>query len=157
MPKVLNKFPKAQLLIIGEGRIKQDLVNLGRNLKVDKNIFFVPNTEDTLRVLSAMDIFVMPSLKEGLGLGLMEAMACGLAVIGSNVGGIKNLIQHDFNGLLVEPADFTGIAAAIIELLGNPRKAKTLADNARIFIGKNFSEERMILETERTYLECLKN
>jgi glycosyltransferase involved in cell wall biosynthesis len=157
MPLILDKFPKAQLFIIGEGKIKQDLVNLARNLKVDKNTLFIPNVEDSPKILSLMDIFVMPSLEEGLGLGLMEAMASGLAVIGSDVGGIKSLIKHEFNGLLVPPADPAAIASAIIELLGNPLKAKNLAKNASIFVANNFSEEKMILQTEKLYFECLRN
>ena len=66
-----------------------------------------------------MDIFVMPSLHEGLGLALMEAMAAGVPVIGSCVGGIKTLINDGVTGLLVKPADSPGLAAAIVSMLKN--------------------------------------
>ncbi|MCM8780669.1 MAG: glycosyltransferase family 4 protein, partial [Candidatus Omnitrophica bacterium] len=110
MKLVLQKVPKAHLLIVGEGRMKQDLINLVKQLNIEENVSFVPTVLDTPEVLSVMDIFVMPSLKEGLGLSLMEAMACGLAVVGSDVGGIRELIQHGYNGLLLEPYDTERLA-----------------------------------------------
>jgi len=155
MREVLGRIPKAQLLIVGEGKMKKELVKSIKNLKIEKSAFFIPEVSDTKEVLSAMDIFVMPSLKEGLGLALMEAMASGLAVIGSNIGGIKSLIKNGDNGLLVEPTDVLGLTGAITELLQNPAKAESLGRAAQGFIKENFSQEKMVLETERVYLECL--
>jgi glycosyltransferase involved in cell wall biosynthesis len=155
MELVLKQFPHAQLLIIGEGKMKGELVGLTKRLGIQENIFFIPEVSDTKEVLSIMDIFVMPSLKEGLGLALMEAMASGLAVIGSDVGGIKSLIQDGSNGLLVKPADINGLAQKILELLQDQRKREALGKAAKLFIQQNFSHERMVLETERVYLECL--
>jgi glycosyltransferase involved in cell wall biosynthesis len=85
----------------------------------------------------------------------MEAMASGLAVVGSNIGGIKSLIKNGDNGLLVEPTDVLGLTGAITELLQNPAKAESLGRAAQGFIKENFSQEKMVLETERVYLECL--
>lgn len=155
MPSVLEKFPDVKLLIAGEGRIKEGLVSLTKRLKIEKNVFFFPNAYDTRQILSAMDLFVLPSLKEGLGLSLMEAQAAGLAVIGSDVGGIKSLIRHGSTGLLVKPADAKGLAEAITQLLGDAQKRESLGENGRIFIGHNFSDEKMVLETEKLYSECL--
>lgn len=155
MREVVDKIPQVQLLIVGEGRQKQRLVTLTTTLNLDKNIIFVPQVLDTKEVLSVMDIFVLPSLKEGLGLSLMEAMAAGCAVIGSNVGGIRSLIQDQYNGLLVEPTDSKALAKAILELLQDPEKRQYLGKLAQIFITQNFSQEKMVLETEKLYLECL--
>ncbi len=155
MKSVLSQIPQAQLLIVGNGRMKKELLELTKNLGMEKNIFFLAAVDDTKEVLAVMDLFVLPSLKEGLGLALMEAMAFGLGVIGSDVGGIRSLIQNGYNGLLVRPADIQGLSCAILELLQNPDKARSLGNNARIFIEKNFSQEKMALETERVYLECL--
>jgi glycosyltransferase involved in cell wall biosynthesis len=155
MPRVIGKFSSAQLLIVGEGRMREKLVNLTRTSGLEKNVFFVPSVSDTQEVLSIMDLFVLPSLKEGLGLSLMEAMASGLAVIGSNVGGIKSLIRDGYNGLLINPGDTEQLADRILELLGDHKKRDYLGDNARIFIKQNFSLSKMAQETERTYLECL--
>lgn len=106
-------------------------------------------------MLSAMDLFVLPSTKEGLGLALMEAMACGIGVIGSDVGGIKSLIQDKYNGLLVKPSDSRELSAAMIDLFKDPDKAKMLGQNARMFIQRDFSEDKMLAKTFKVYQECL--
>jgi glycosyltransferase involved in cell wall biosynthesis len=147
--------PSAQLLIAGEGNTRDDLVALTGDLGIEKNVFFVPNVHDTTDILSVTDIFVMPSLAEGLGLALMEAMASGLAVIGSDVGGIKSLIQDNKNGLLVKPKDVAGLASAMLALLRDPARRKELGINAKAYIRGNFSQEKMALETERVYLSCV--
>lgn len=156
MKEVLASEPNAQLLIIGEGREKERLVRLARNLGITQSVFFVPEVSDTKDLLSVMDVFVMPSLKEGLGLALMEAMASGLPVVGSNVGGIKTLIKDGINGLLVEPTDIKGISGAISELLRNPQRAREMGAQARNFINENFSQDKMVIETEKVYLNVLK-
>jgi glycosyltransferase involved in cell wall biosynthesis len=155
MQQVIAQIAPAQLLIVGEGRMKDKLVSLVKNMGIEKSIFFLPSVMDTAEILPALDLFVLPSTKEGLGLALMEAMACGLCVIGSAVGGIKSLIQDSYNGLLVELADVQGLSDAILELLRNPDKAKSLGNNARAFIEQNFSQEKMVLETQEVYRECL--
>lgn len=156
MKYVLQDIPGAKLLLIGDGRMKEKLVSLVKKLEIAQNVFFISEVSDTKEILFDFDLFVMPSLKEGLGLALMEAMACGLPVIGSAVGGIKDLIQDGFNGLLVKPADSLGLAEAILALLRDSAKSDFLGSNASNFIKENFSQEEMVLKTERVYLECVK-
>ncbi len=156
MRDILSEAPRAQLLIVGEGREKQDLLRQVNNLKISGNVIFHPGVYDTREVLSAMDIFVMPSLKEGLGLSLMEAMGSGLAVIGSDIGGIKSLIQDGSNGLLAKPADSKDLAGKILTLLRDENKREILGGKAREFIAQNFPQEKTVLETEGVYALCLK-
>jgi len=155
MKLVLDKVPDAQLLVVGEGKMYEKLVALGEKLGIAQSIIFIPAVKDTRDALRAMDLFVMPSLKEGLGLALMEAMASGLAVVGSNVGGIKSLIRGQDNGLLVEPADAGQLSEAIMSLLGDLKLRSCLGAKAKTFIKENFSRDKMVLETERVYLRCL--
>lgn len=155
MKLVLQDYPDAQLVIAGEGKIKDDLINLTKKEAIEKQVFFIPNTLDTREVLSVFDIFVLPSLEEGLGLGLMEAMSMELAVIGSNIGGIKSLIQNDLTGFLFESKDIQGMSECIKILLKDPLKRKVLGANARSFIVKDFSFKQMIIDTEKVYLECV--
>lgn len=157
MHEVLKKIPQARLLIVGEGKMKKKLVFLCRQRGIEKSVLFIPSVRETGDILCAMDVFVMPSLKEGLGLALMEAMAAGLAVIGSDVGGIKDLVQDGLNGLLVKPANAGNLAGAITALLGDPEKRRSLGQEAQVFINQNFSQEKMISETERVYAEYLIN
>ncbi len=156
MKQVLVKFPDAKLFIVGEGGLLGELKNLSKSLDIENSVIFVPKVYDNLKALAVMDVFVLPSLQEGLGLSLMEAMAASRACVGSAVGGIKNLIKHGENGLLVQPADIFQLANAIIELLKDKQKADVLAENARNFIYQNFSLTKMLVHTEEVYSECLK-
>ncbi len=154
MRQVLKVYPKAQLLIAGEGKMEEELRRQAQ--EIGGNVFFIPQALDTRDLLSAMDIFVMPSLNEGLGLSLMEAMSMGLAVIGSSVGGIKTLIRPGLNGVLVEPADPQAISQAIIDLISDKQKARHFGINARKYIENEFSLEKMVSNTREVYLRCLK-
>ncbi|MDP2043867.1 MAG: glycosyltransferase family 4 protein [Candidatus Omnitrophota bacterium] len=156
MQSVIKTFSSAKLLIVGEGKTKDALVKEADDLGIRDNVLFLPEAENTKDILAAMDIFVMPSLQEGLGLALMEAMAQGLAVVGSDVGGIKSLIQDKVTGLLVKPADPLGLSRAISDLLNDAAKRVLLAANAKEFIINNFPQEKMVDATERVYKQCLK-
>ena len=156
MQIVIKSFPLAKLLIVGEGKMRLRLVQEVDALGIKQNVLFLPEAENTEDLLAAMDIFVMPSLQEGLGLALMEAMAQGLAVVGSAVGGIKALIQDEVNGLLVQPADAKSLSEAIIKLLSDSKLRQDLGKNARKFITDNFSQTKMVDATERVYKKCLK-
>jgi L-malate glycosyltransferase len=156
MKLVLERHPGVQLLIVGEGPMERRLIEISRTLDIEKNVIFVPTVVGTAKTLSIIDLYASPSLNEGLGLSLMEAMAAGIPCIGSDVGGIRNLIRHGENGILVKPADPAGLAAAILELLSDPGKAALLAEHASLFINRYFSQAEMLLRTEEVYRECLK-
>lgn len=149
--KVIKTFPSIKLLIVGQGKMKDLLIKEVDLFGIKNNVIFLSEANNTKDILSAIDIFVMPSLQEGLGLALMEAMAQGLAVIGSSVGGIKTLIQNQENGLLVRATDVEGLAKAIIQLLQDPNLRSNLGSKARKFIIKNFSKEKMVDKTVEFY------
>jgi glycosyltransferase involved in cell wall biosynthesis len=157
MQKVLKNFPTVKLLIIGEGKMKNALIKETEVLGIKGNVLFIPKANNTRDLLAAMDIFVMPSLQEGLGLALMEAMAQGIAVVGSAVGGIKTLIQDKVNGLLVAPADASALAQAIVTLFNDSELRRVLGIRAREFISVNFSKEEMVDKTEIVYQQSLKH
>jgi len=96
----------------------------------------------------------MPSLQEGLGLAIMEAMAAGVPVAGSAVGGIASLIKDGQTGILVKPANSEALADAIRELLSNKQKAQAMAACAKALIEKEFSSKKMCEDTEKVYQEC---
>ncbi|PIQ90089.1 MAG: hypothetical protein COV71_05970 [Candidatus Omnitrophica bacterium CG11_big_fil_rev_8_21_14_0_20_41_12] len=155
MQQVIKTFPNALLLIIGEGNMRDTLVTEVDKLGIKDNVLFIPEARGTEDILAVMDIFVMPSLQEGLGLALMEAMAQGLPVIGSKVGGIKTLIQNEITGLLVEPAEVDELSRAITRLFKDDQLRHDLGVNARKFIIDNFSKTKMVEATEKVYEECL--
>ena len=151
LAKIIPSCPNVKLLIVGTGKMKVKLVAEAKFLGINQNIIFQDEASNTQEILSALDVFVMPSLQEGLGLALMEAMAQGLAVVGSSVGGIKTLIQDSHNGYLVTPADTDSLSQAILKLLLNPALRQELGKNARQFILENFSQEKMVSQTEKIY------
>jgi len=155
MRNVIKEFPDTQLLIVGDGREKDNLLRKVMESKITENVKFIASVDDTTQILPIMDLFVMPSLQEGLGLAVMEAQAAGLPVVASNIGGLSNLIQDGITGLLVPPKDIYTLSAAITELLRNMNKAEMFGANGRKFIEQNFSLDIMIEKTEEVYKECV--
>ncbi|MDP2939241.1 MAG: glycosyltransferase family 4 protein [Candidatus Omnitrophota bacterium] len=152
---VLKDFPSAVLILVGDGRIKPDLIAQTKELGIEKRVVFIPSQLDTSLVLSLMDVFVMPSIQEGLGLAIMEAMAVGLPIVATDVGGIKNLIKDNESGILVSACDSRALAEAIILLLKDKNMAKALALKAHDFIQREFPLEKMLNKTEALYNSLL--
>ncbi len=153
--EIILDFKDARLLIVGEGREEENILRLVKKLQLSKQVIFLPTVASTKEILMITDIFVLPSLKEGLGLSLMEAEAAGCAVIGTAVGGIICLINDGVNGLLVPPADSKELAKAIKRLAGDPALRVGLGAQAVKYMLEKFSLEKMVKETSKIYLECV--
>jgi lipopolysaccharide heptosyltransferase II len=151
MQRILERLPRAQLLIVGGGNYKEDLVGLARRLGIQENVFFHPPLGDISSVFAAMDVFCLPSLQEGLGLAIMEAMAWGLPVVATCTGGISDLIEDGIDGLLVRPKDPEALAGAILELLCDEKKAREFGIKAKASISRKFSLEKMVTKVEDLY------
>ncbi|MCM8813734.1 MAG: glycosyltransferase family 4 protein, partial [Candidatus Omnitrophica bacterium] len=156
MPAVLRVFPDAQLYIFGEGSMKFELVHLAEKLRIQERVFFLPNVSNTPDILPEIDIFVMPSIQEGLGLSLLEAQACGLPVVASDVGGIPTVVKHEVTGLLAPPRDPQALAAAIIRLMSDRELAMRLGERARKDVAEKFTVARMTAQVEKVYREVLR-
>jgi len=154
MPKVLQSSTKIHLVIVGEGKEGENLKDLVRQHQLENHVSFFPAVNQTRQFLSMFDLFVMPSLQEGLGLSVMEAQAAGIPVIASRVGGLPSLIEHGRTGLLVEPSSSDELAEAIIEMMNDPGKRAECARQARCFIKKEFSADQMGNETIKVYQEA---
>lgn len=137
MKKILAKFPYAKLEIIGDGSNAQELKNLSEKLKISNSVIFFGKFTDVIPFYSRMDVFVLPSILEGFGIVLLEAMAAGIPVVATNVNGIKEVIVNMKSGLLVPPKNPEAIADAVIKIVENPQLAKELAEEglkrARLF------------------------
>ena len=151
--EVVKRFPDAQFLFAG--RDTEQLKPLVDHLNLSACVRLAGFRTDVPRLLAATDIFVLPSLQEAAGTALREAMAAGLACIGTRVGGIPESIQHDETGLLVPPADVRALAAAIIQLLQDPHKAKTLGVKGRDFVRAHFTLEPASVRMEAFYERLL--
>ena len=151
MKEVIGKVPDAQLLIVGDGSIKEDLISLSKALGIDKNTSFVESLFDTAPPLSIMDIFVLPSLQEGLGLSTIEALAMEKAVIASDVGGVYTVVKDNLTGLLVPSRNSGALAGAIKTLLNDEGLRLKLGREGRKLVEEKFSIGSMVEKVEQVY------
>jgi glycosyltransferase involved in cell wall biosynthesis len=153
MPGIMIDFPGVVCAIFGVGPEERALRQLVRDNDLERNVFFYDAVNKAHEIIPLMDVFVVPSLQEGIGLSVMEAGSCGVAVVASSVGGIPEVIVDGDNGLLVPPGNPTAIARAVSSLLGDPARARSMGLRAREVIIEKFSAERMVNGTEAVYNE----
>ncbi len=155
-PGVLEKYPQVRFIIVGNDKSVDRLKTLCSDLKVDQNFEFAgwQSQSDLLGYYQRATMFVMPSLTEALGVTFLEAMAAGVPVIGTDVGGIPEIIQHGFNGLLVPVESPLSITEAINKLLADGALRKRLAENAITTLDK-FDVTSMMECTFRLYCEIV--
>lgn len=121
------------LIIVGDGSKRKELENITKQLKLESQIEFlgeIPN-EKIPSYLTRADCFVLPSIREGFGIVILEAMAAGLPVIASRIGGILDLVEDQKTGILVEPANAGQIRQALLKIQSETDFAKMLSENAR--------------------------
>jgi glycosyltransferase involved in cell wall biosynthesis len=155
--KALSRVPGDwQCLIAGGGRERKKLAELIKLLSLENKVKLIGWEKNTPEFLKKLDIFVLPSRWEGLGIVILEAGASGLPVIASRVDGIKELISDGQDGLLFAGGDDAELAEKIKFLLANPEERKRLGENLRQKVVANFNADKMAAEYERLYLELLK-
>jgi glycosyltransferase involved in cell wall biosynthesis len=151
MPLVLEKIPSANLLIAGQGPEENALKKLAQDMLLEAHVHFKNTIDQTQELLCALDVFVMPSLMEGLGLSVIEAQACGIPVVASRVGGLVDLIEDGKNGYLVPVQDPGILADRIADVLKDPQKSRNMAQQARLNVEQNFSADLMLKKTLQAY------
>lgn len=153
---VKRDMPLVQFLIVGEGPLKNILMDLTHKLNLQDNVRFTGFRTDVSQILSVLDVFVISSYLEGLCTSILDAQSYGVPVVATNTGGIPEIIYNGINGLLVPPRNPQALAEAIIRLLKNKALASQLADKAQETV-KNFDKEIMIEKTEQFYYQILGN
>jgi glycosyltransferase involved in cell wall biosynthesis len=154
-PSVLSDHPNTEFIIVGDGPYRGHLIEMTRKLGMDhvfKFLGIVPSVADVLR---GGDIYVRPSLMEGMPLTVLEAMACGLPVVASNVAGTPEVLTNGETGILVEPGNVEQLAKAINRLLDDRKYARRIGDSARRFVKQHYSWERTVQLTLRVYEELM--
>jgi glycosyltransferase involved in cell wall biosynthesis len=151
------KHTGSQLLIVGDGPLLKDLQDQVARLNLQKRVFFVGRRENIRELLSISDIFLLPSLKEGLPIALLEAMACGKAVIASRVGENANVISDGINGMIVENGDKNSLSNAMHLLLEQKNLIYQFGAKARETVANNFSSHVMTLNYCELYNRLLAN
>ncbi|MBI2055014.1 MAG: glycosyltransferase family 4 protein [Candidatus Sungbacteria bacterium] len=148
------KLPQnAVSIIIGGGEDETRLRKLIEELDAAHKVFLTGFVKDAWRLLRGLDCFILTSVKEGLPYVIMEAMAAGLPIIATNIGGIPDLLVQNESGILVAPKDPEMLAAAIRKLAEDGQLRDNLAKNARYRVEKLFNINAMIEETRRLYRE----
>jgi glycosyltransferase involved in cell wall biosynthesis len=124
-------------------------------IPLGRRIAFAGFRSDIPQILSAMDLFVLASVSEGFPNVLLEAMAAGKPVVATRVGGVPELIEHGRDGVLVDPADAAGLADAVLSLMKDPARARTLGENAGKKVRRDFTLESMVDQYEKMYASML--
>ncbi len=148
---ICARFPAARLVIAGDGAMAAQLRRLAETLGVANRVYWLGWRSDAARLIAAFDIMLMPSLWEGFGLVLLEAMARRVPVIASHISAIPEVVSHGETGILIQPRDVRALAAAIARLLDDPplRKHMGLLGAARL--EEHFSIPQMVDGTMAVY------
>jgi glycosyltransferase involved in cell wall biosynthesis len=133
LPLLVDSYPDIQFSIAGSGPAKSDLQLLAREIGVLDRVRFhgYVSEQEKISLLQEAHVVVNPSLKEGWGLTVLEANACGTPVVGADVPGLRDSICHDITGYLVPHGDHTSLAMAVDRLLGDSNKRQIMGANAR--------------------------
>ncbi|MFA5315784.1 MAG: glycosyltransferase family 4 protein, partial [Candidatus Omnitrophota bacterium] len=147
--------PELRWVIVGDGNEGKHLRQLIAEKKLQDIVRLCPSAGNTSLALAAMDVFVMPSLQEGLGISILEAQAQGVPVVASRVGGIPTVIEDGVTGLLVSPGDPPAIAAAVERLLEDRSLAQATVSRAKKRVAEAFSLDSMTQKTQAVYQSVL--
>jgi len=153
--EVRERCPAARFVIWGEGPCRPTLERLVRELGLEALVELPGLTFEPERALRGLDIFVLPSISEAFPNALLEAMATGLPVVATRVGGIPALVEDGQTGLLVPPGDHAALAGAIMRLIEAPALAALLADRAQRRALDEFGIDRMLARLEALYDRAL--
>lgn len=142
-------------LICGEGALRFDLETQARNLGLTQEVRFIGFCTEVPELQAAADYFVHVPLHEGLGVAVIEALAAGLPVIASRVGGIPELIEDHKTGILIPPKDVASLTAALSSLLSHKQLARQLGETGQTFVRSQLDVSIMAQTNEALYLELL--
>lgn len=151
---LLTQYPDTYFVFAGDGPLKKDLHTATKEIGGEKNIVFLGWRDDTHRILSIFDVFCLPSLNEGMGRVLAEAMALGIPIVASDAGGIPDLVIHQKNGFLVPPQDQEELTKSIRILIADEKKRTQMGEAGKKMALK-FSCETMVKNIDDLYEELM--
>ena len=154
-PRILRQCPRAQFVLVGSGRERAELADLADELGISRRVHFAGATDRPEDAITAMDVFVLPSLFEPFGQVLLEAMVCAKPIVATRVGGIPEVVEHEHSALLVSPRDPEQLAQAILVLLTDRDRAMRLARSGRTRVETVFRLETMIDRVEACFEKSL--
>jgi glycosyltransferase involved in cell wall biosynthesis len=155
VPIVLQRCPDAEFIIAGDGPRRLELERVAATLGIGSRVRFIGHVDDVASLLASSDMFVLPSRSEAFPNSLIEAMAAGLPIVATRVGGILELVENQRTGVLVQPDNPRALGHAILDLIQWRSHAARLGRAARAEVESRYSWDTMISSFERLYLEQL--
>ena len=154
LEKIIKEVP-SKLILVGDGPDRSECERLCRELHLCDQVKFLGKQEGLVEILNSADLFLIPSQSESFGLAALEAMACGVPVISSSVGGLPELIRHNESGFIAEIGDIDRMAKYAVDLLTNEKKYALFSANARKRSIEMFDKSIIVPMYEEHYLKVL--
>jgi glycosyltransferase involved in cell wall biosynthesis len=149
--RVAPQFPEAHFVVAGDGPLRQQLADLAEDLGLKSRVHFLGFRSNASALMKSLDVLVVPSLSEGSPLVTLEAMAAGVPVVASAVGGIPDQMRHDKEGLLIPPGDPDALGDTLLALLRDTDHARRLGEAGRRRATSRFSHATMVRQIEDVY------
>jgi len=153
---VLNKIANVTFLLIGDGHLMTELISYASALGIKNKVIFAGWKSDIPQLINTFDIFALPSLNEGMGRVLVEAMAMGKPIVASDIGGIPDLVKDGANGILFTPRDVDAMAEAIIKLLLDRELRRKMGNEGKKLAYPAYDASVMVRKIEGLYKDLLK-
>jgi len=155
MAKFDDIYPDASLIVLGEGEMRTELEAVTKRLHIDQRVKFIGKVENPQDYLKDADLFILPSLYEGLGVVLLEAMSIGVPVIASDIPAVDEVIEHEQNGLLFQAENSSQLTEDILSIIKDVDLQQKLIENARKTVEEKFTVQRMAKEYDALYSKLL--
>jgi glycosyltransferase involved in cell wall biosynthesis len=152
---VSRERPDARFVIVGDGELAAELKLRAQREDLDGRVFFLGWRRQLAPIYADLDVVVVSSRNEGTPVSIVEGAAAGCPVVATRVGGVPDLIEHGFEGLLVSPGQPPALADAIARILREPEVGRRMASRARDKVRTRFAAQRMVADIENLYLELI--
>ena len=149
--RLVRQQLRARLLLIGDGPVRHDIEQLVRTHGLEDHVVFAGEQHDPVRWLSIADLFLLPSEQESFGLAALEAMACEVPVIASNVGGLPEIVRNGITGYACNPDDVLGMSRRAVELLGDPLRRAEMGRAGAAMVRTEYCVDRIVPLYEAAY------
>lgn len=156
-PQIIETHPETHFLIVGEGELRSSLLAQVIKTGYTKHFHFLGNRQDVPNLLATAELFVLPSLWEGLSIALLEAMAAGKPIVATAVAGTNQVMLNHQTGLIVPPTDSPALAQAICQLLAQPDQAQMMGQAAQQQVITHYSAQKQAEEHRVLYQKLLKH
>jgi glycosyltransferase involved in cell wall biosynthesis len=152
---IVKAHPNSVFVIVGDGPLRTELERQAESLGVAGQFVFMGERQNVLEILHGLDLFVLPSVSEGMPVTILEAMAAAVPVVATIAGGIPELVSDGATGLLVPPHDPNALAAAILNLLQDPARRAAMGAAGRERVARQFSADTMVSATDQLFRQLL--